>query len=125
MSLKQVLILDDEVEFANLLGEFIDAMDQQISYAIAKDGLEGLEIFNVNEFDCIITDINMPNCGGVCFAEKLRDMGVNIPVIFVSGEGGEELEAKLKKVGAFDFLIKPIDPDDLGFVVENALEEAC
>jgi DNA-binding NtrC family response regulator len=121
MVIKQILIIDDEIEIANTLRDFLQLIDMKLSCLIAKNGNEGLELIKNNKIHCVVTDTNMPICDGLTFIKKLREQGFDIPVIFISGEADEELEKMVEKIGSFAFLLKPFDMDVLGTHIEDAL----
>lgn len=122
MNPKQLLIIEDEPDVAHTLGEIIDTLESKVDYVIAHDGLKALEIIKTNDIDCVVTDIRMPNCDGLEFTRKLRDLGLNIPVIFISGEGGSSLEKKIRDIGGVDFLVKPFDTASFCYLLEDTLD---
>ncbi len=125
MTAHSFLIVDDELDFAEMIAQYLELLNPEFCYQIAGDGIEALELLNANEFHCIITDVKMPKMDGVSFAKQIKAKGVKIPIIFISGEGSAELESKIKAVGGHDFLVKPIDLQSFNYVIEDALEEAA
>ena len=114
-----LLIIDDEkliVERVSMLLE--DLADEVFT---AYDGVEGFEVFQENNIDCIICDIKMPRLNGVELIKKIREVNKEVPFIFYTGHGSKELMMEVVKYGAFDFLDKP-NLDHLEEVVERGLK---
>lgn len=105
MSQGNLLIIDDEVLIVTNLK--ITLEDQADKIFVAYNGLEALEILKTNEIHCIICDINMPKMNGVEFIKRIREDKIDIPLIFYTGHGNQELMMEAAKYGAFDFLDKP------------------
>jgi two-component system response regulator FixJ len=72
-------------------------------------------------FGCIITDVRMPDLSGIDLLRRLRELGVAMPVIVITGHGDVPLAVEAMKVGAVDFLEKPFDDDVLLVAVRSAL----
>ena len=72
---------------------------------------------------CIITDVRMPEISGTDLLKRLRDLGINIPVIVITGHGDVPLAVEAMKLGAADFFEKPFDGDKVVAAVRGALSE--
>lgn len=115
---KKILIVDDEPLLIEIISDYLEGY-QVIS---AKNGKEGLEKVESEKPDLVISDINMPVMTGLKMLECLREKGINTPVIVVTGYGDKEKMRDAWRLGAYDFLDKPIDPDNLIHVVDAALK---
>jgi len=107
----KVLLVDDDVEFAETLGKLL--ADRGVATATAASGDEGLEKSEQEDFDVILLDLRMPGKDGI---QTLREVKARQPlteVIMLSGQGSEEAAIEGMRCGAFDFLAKPPDPEDL------------
>ena len=103
-----ILIVDDE----QVVRESIVAHLEDSGFVClqAEDGVKGLELFRAQKVDCILTDIDMPNMRGIDFLAKIVDESPDMPVIVVSGAGVMEDAVNALRIGAWDYLIKPV-PD--------------
>lgn len=115
----RILIVDDEVNLRKLLG----ALLKREGYAVrlAADGVEGLERFGAEPFDAVITDLRMPNLDGMGLLRALLERDPHLPVIVITAHGTVDTAVEALKIGAFDFITKPYDKDELTAVVAKAL----
>ncbi|MGK0358790.1 MAG: two-component system response regulator AtoC [Bradymonadia bacterium] len=115
----RILIVDDEVNLRKLLG----ALLRREGYAVrlAADGVEGLERFGAEPFDVVITDLRMPNLDGMGLLRALLERDPQLPVIVITAHGTVDTAVEALKIGAFDFITKPYDKDELTAVVAKAL----
>src|SRR5215468_2643453 len=81
----------------------------------------GVELLRSEKFDLIFSDVVMPGKSGLEFLEEIRNSGVKAPVILISGQANIEMAVRATKLGALDFLEKPLSTDKLLVTVENAL----
>ncbi len=100
-----LLIVDDEVMIVDILKMTLkDSADYIYS---AYNGLEALEVLEKEAVHCVICDIKMPKMTGVDLIKEIRQRGSEVPFIFYTGHGNEDLMKEAAKYGAFDFLDKP------------------
>ena len=102
---KTLLIVYDEIEICEGLSELLESESRSIH--TAANGFLGLDLLRTHEFDCVITDIRMPVLDGISFFRKARDRGFDVPFIFFSGHGTEDLRREMKLLGAHELVIKP------------------
>ncbi|NKB33003.1 MAG: response regulator [Pseudomonadales bacterium] len=77
--------------------------------ATASNGKEALDlVLAQDDFDLVFSDIKMPEMDGLTFLEKVRNNDLNIPVILISGQGDLESSIRALKLGALDFIVKPV-----------------
>jgi DNA-binding NtrC family response regulator len=117
---KIILIIDDEPEIIEVLTEFI----HQIGHTSisASNGAEGLEVASQKNPDLIISDINMPKMNGLEMLEKLKASGSNVPVILFTAFSDTQKIRTAWKLGAFDFVEKPIDFSALQKIIDKGLQ---
>jgi DNA-binding SARP family transcriptional activator len=114
-----VLIVEDEPVTRALLEGFLSMAGYDIT--AVSDGADALFQLSGRDFDLILSDIAMPTLDGLALAEVVARKGLHTPVIFVTGQPGDELEIKGLEIGAVDFIRKPIQKDVLLLRVRKAL----
>ena len=117
---KTILIIDDEPEIVELLTEFVKQLGH--SALSASNGLHGLEIAISQNPDLVISDINMPKMNGLEMLEKLKATGSTTPVILFTAFSDTQKIRSAWKLGAFDFVEKPIDFGSLQKIIDKAIE---
>lgn len=115
----RLLIVDDE---ANTLASLSRAFRLAGHDAVVCDNAnKALEIAKAQSFDLIMSDVVMPGKDGLSLLEELKSQGVAAPVVMMSGQAHIEMAVRATKLGALDFLEKPISTEKLLLTVENAL----
>jgi DNA-binding NtrC family response regulator len=114
-----LLIVDDE---ANTLASLSRAFRLAGHEATLADNVnKALELAKSEHFDLILSDVVMPGRDGLSFLEELRKEGIATPVVMMSGQAQIEMAVRATRLGAIDFLEKPISTDKLLLTVENTL----
>ncbi|MCT7377524.1 sigma-54-dependent transcriptional regulator [Chelativorans salis] len=118
-----ILIVDDDPVQRRLL----DAMVRKLGYApvLAEGGEEALEAVNgarPAEPRAVVMDLMMPGMDGIDVMRRMRQAGVDVPVIVQTAKGGVETAVAAMRAGAFDFVVKPVSPERLGKAIHNALK---
>ena len=114
----RVLLVDDEKDFVEMLSLRLNEVEEKVT--VAYSGKECLETLKNKEIDVVILDIKMPGMDGM---ETLREIKKRFPlveVIMLTGHGSTETAVEGMKMGAFDYLMKPADFDDLTAKMEAA-----
>ena len=119
-----ILVIDDEEQMRDLLDMMLT--DDNHSVKTASDGVEGLLACHHEKFDLIITDINMPNMGGLEFIKKARALtGFRfIPILTLTTESQQGKRDEGKKAGATGWLVKPVSGPDLLKIIKQVLPGA-
>jgi two-component system, NtrC family, response regulator AtoC len=117
-----VLVADDEKNGRRMLEILLTKIGCEVS--TAADGGAALEIIHNGSIDLLVTDLNMPKMDGLALLSALRAAGNEMPVIVVTAYGTVENAVAAMKQGAFDFIMRPLDIDQVEMVVNHALE-AC
>ncbi len=116
----RLLIVDDEAStLASLSRAFRLARHEA---TVCDNVAKAVELAKADDFDMIFSDVVMPGKDGLTFLEELRSLGVTTPVVMMSGQAHIEMAVRATKLGALDFLEKPISTEKLLLTVENALK---
>ncbi len=115
-----VLVVDDEKNGRRMLEILLNKLGYEVS--VASDGLEALEIMHKTSVNLMITDLRMPKMDGLALLSAVREEGNEIPVIMVTAYGTVESAVIAMKAGAFDFIMRPLDVEQVELVVNHALE---
>jgi two-component system nitrogen regulation response regulator NtrX len=118
----KILIIDDEAPIRASLREILEYENYQVMEA--EDGAEGLKLATKFAFDAIFCDIKMPQMDGLEVLDALMEKGINGRVIMISGHGTVETAVQAIKVGAFDFIQKPLDLNRILLTVRHALDQS-
>lgn len=116
----KILIIDDERSIRSTLKEILEF--EKFEVFLAEDGEEGLAKAKAGNFDLILCDIKMPKLDGIDILKALLEAGSEVPVVMISGHGSIETAVEAIKLGAFDFIAKPLDLNRLLVTVRNALD---
>jgi len=118
---RKILIVDDESAIIEVIQEHIDSSNLGCTSIGAMNVDEALKIIESDRPDVIITDIAMPGKNGLDLLKELGQRSLKIPVIVVSGYGDKDMISKAWKLGALDFLDKPISSKRLIAILQIAL----
>jgi DNA-binding NtrC family response regulator len=117
----RILVVDDEFSVRDSLSLWF----QKDGYDVdsAGDGNEALERFEPGRFDVAVVDIKMPGMDGIELQEQLARLDSELPVIMITAFASVDTAVRALKLGAFDYVTKPVDPDELSHLVRRALEQ--
>ena len=118
--LKKILIIDDERSIRATLKEILEF--EKYLVETAQDGIEGYKMAEEKNFDLIFCDIKMPKIDGIETLKKIVENNILSPVIMISGHGDIETAVQTLKIGAFDYIEKPLDLNRVLTCVRNALD---
>lgn len=116
-----VLLVDDEKEFASTLAERLTLRGMNIE--TANSGDDALEIMSRRPADIVLLDLMMPGMGGLKVLERLRADYPQVRVILLTGMGSVADGVKGMKMGAFDYLMKPVEIDGLIQAIREAMKK--
>jgi DNA-binding NtrC family response regulator len=114
-----VLIVDDEVDLVTAFSRILDHESYDVQRA--GSGEAALEILDRGGIDLVLLDVCMPNMSGLDVLARIRERGSQVPTIVISGAGTVDVAVQAIKLGAFDFVQKPIHRERLLLTVRNAL----
>jgi two-component system nitrogen regulation response regulator NtrX len=118
----RVLIVDDDATtLASLSRAFRLAGHEAV---VCDNAARAITLLREERFDIVVSDVVMPGKDGLAMLQELRDLGVETPVVMVSGQATVDMAVKATRLGAVDFLEKPITTDKLLLTMQNALRLA-
>ena len=118
-----VLHVDDEPDFAELTAEFLKREDDNFTVTTATSASEGLEHLSRGNFDCIVSDYDMPAQNGIEFLKSVRENSPDLPFVLFTGKGSEEIAGEAISAGVTDYLQKKRVTDQYTVLV-NRLQNA-
>jgi len=116
----RILIVDDDQEMCGMLSDILK--EEGFSVLTTNDSLEALKILKKEEFDVIITDLKMKGLKGLDLLDEANKVALLTPVIIITAFGTIESAIKAMKMGAYDYITKPFQMDELILTVRKALE---
>jgi len=120
MSQAKILVIDDEIDMLSSCKRLLEHMGNTVS--VAERGEDGLKRFDDECHDLVITDLKMPGMNGMDVLRNIKERRPETVVVVFTGFGTVEDAVTAIKEGAFDFIQKPIKPDEFQIVVERALK---
>lgn len=116
---KTILLADDDENLRRVLEYQLTEAGYNVT--TAADGARALEVFSNEDFDGVITDLRMPKLSGLEFLEKIKAVNAEIPVIVITAFGEVETAVAAMKAGAFDYINKPFNRDEILLTLRRAL----
>ncbi|HEC97895.1 MAG TPA: sigma-54-dependent Fis family transcriptional regulator [Nitrospirae bacterium] len=121
--MKSVLIIDDDITVRDVLNEFL--ISEKYRVALEENGLNGLERLRKESFDIIFLDLAMPVMGGMDVLKAMKDTpNSDTPCIIITAYGTVKNAVEAMRTGAFDYVTKPFRLDELGIIIQKALDMA-
>jgi DNA-binding NtrC family response regulator len=116
----EILVVDDDA----LVNEFFEAVLKKLGHNVttASSGEAGMELIRQNEFDVVLSDVKMPKMSGIELLTQLKAESPETVVIMITAYGTVKDAVEAMKLGAFDYILKPVLPDELEIVISKALE---
>ena len=106
-----VLLVDDDHDVLGANARYLRVND--LNVVVADQASTAIERLKAEPIDVVVTDLRMPNCDGIEFAHEVRDITPLLPIVFLSGFATVPEIVEAMKLGAVDFLEKPVEPDHL------------
>jgi DNA-binding NtrC family response regulator len=107
----RLLVVDDEVEFLEPLTARLARRD--VACVTASSGEAALDALAAATFDCAVVDVKMPGMDGIELLRRIRAEHPGLPVVLLTGHASVELGTQGMELGAFEYLLKPVDLDEL------------
>ena len=120
--MNKILIIDDQKPIRNALREILEYEKYVVDDA--SDGLMGLKMIKSHKYDLVFCDIKMPQLDGIEFLKKISEMRFSNPIIMISGHGDIETAVQTLKLGAYDYIEKPLDLNRVLTSVKNTFDNS-
>ncbi len=118
--MQRLLVIDDET---SILRAFERAFASKTTQVLtAENASEGERIFSGSKPDVVVIDLSLPDKSGIDCFRNLRDIDPRVPVIFITGHGTVESAIEATKLGAYDYLFKPLELDEIRLLLEKAFK---
>lgn len=118
----KILAIDDDENFLLSLANLLRYKNYDVE--ILSNPLLAMDSFMSSSFDCVLLDVKMPGMDGVTLLKKMLESKPHVPIILLSGQSTISTAVEAMKIGAYDFIEKPLDPDRLLISLRNALERS-
>ncbi len=119
--MESILIVDDEPAILNTLTRILE--DEGYQVAVAKSGAEALKVIRAEAPDLVLLDIWMPEMDGLETLKRTREQAPNLLVMMMSGHGSIETAVKAIKLGAYDYIEKPLSLENVTLRIRHALDQ--
>ncbi|MEK7881257.1 MAG: sigma-54 dependent transcriptional regulator, partial [Deltaproteobacteria bacterium] len=120
--MKTVLIVDDERNIRDSLGAVL--RDEGFDVVFSESAEEAISEISKDEIDVVLLDVWLPGMDGIAALREIKKTSPSLPVIMITGHGTVETAVKATKLGAYDFLEKPLSIEKVLLSVDHALEQA-
>ena len=117
----KVLIVDDEEHFCRSMLKILSA--RHIEAFAVNRGEAALEEIARTPYDVVLLDVKMPGISGIEVLKRMKEKGIKAEVIVLSGHASLDTAVEIVKYGAYDYLLKPCDTDELLVKISNAYEQ--
>src|SRR6266852_9130920 len=117
-----VLIVDDDAALLEALPQALSLRMTAIQVDTSDSALDALKQAQENDYDAIVSDIKMPGMDGLALLAKIQELRPETPTLLITGHGEHQLAIQALRGGAYDFIQKPIDRDDLVASLQRAIQ---
>jgi DNA-binding response OmpR family regulator len=118
----KILLIDDEIEFTSTLAERLEL--RGFAVKTADNGESGIELVKNESFDILVIDLMMPGINGLETLKQIKMFNPQIPIILLTGHGSTKEGMEGMRNGAADYLMKPLDINDLTAKVKEILNDS-
>ena len=119
--MKNILLVEDDLSYQRLIKNFLVKKGYHVTACVKKD--EAIKVLNKDDFSLLITDYWLPDGTGLDLLKYVKPKLKNLQVIFISNYSEVRIAVKAMKIGAFEYITKPINPDELLVTIQQALSK--
>ena len=121
MSEFKVLLVDDETDFVETLVKRL--RKRKLDVRAASSGQQALDMLSESPSDVVVLDVKMPDMDGIETLRRIKKIAPGVEVVMLTGHANVEVAMQGLELGAFDYLMKPIDIDDLLYKLQDAFKK--
>ena len=121
---RRVLVVEDLDDTRESLQELLE-LSLRVPVDAAEDGVRALEFLAQHQYGVVVTDLYMPRANGMRLLREVQERELPCRVIVVTGHGSVKEAVEAMRLGAYDFLTKPLDPQQLILLVDRALRDGA
>ncbi len=118
--METILVVDDELSMREMLQIALEKEGYRV--LLAENGKRAIQVMETERYDLLLCDMKMPKADGMEVLKKAKEIRSNVPVIIITAFSTSESAREAMKVGAYDYLQKPFDLEDMKLIIKNALE---
>ncbi|WP_147677019.1 sigma-54-dependent transcriptional regulator [Algibacter pacificus] len=119
--MKQILLVEDDVSFSKMLKQFLERHHYAVTISYNLNSASTL--LKKEHYDLVFTDLRLPDGNGIDLLKQIKDKKNTVPVVLMTGYAEVSTAVQAMKQGAFDYISKPFNPDEVLEVISNALEQ--
>ncbi len=120
LPMKRILCIDDDPDICLLLSRYLGKNGYEVETAF--NGSNGLNKIVSGKFDLVLCDFRLPDKAGLEMIQAIKDIKPDLPIIIITGYSDVKIAVKAIKYGAFEYVIKPIHPEEILLTIKNAIE---
>jgi DNA-binding NtrC family response regulator len=117
----KVLLVDDETDFVETLVKRL--RKRKLDVRAASSGQQALDMLSESPSDVVVLDVKMPDMDGIETLRRIKKIAPSVEVVMLTGHANVEVAMQGMELGAFDYLMKPIDIDDLLYKLQDAFKK--
>ncbi|NIJ45474.1 two-component system response regulator HydG [Wenyingzhuangia heitensis] len=118
--MKQILLIEDDVSFSKMLKNFMERHQYKVDVGYTL--LNATQLLKKNDYDLIFTDLRLPDGDGIELLKQMKEKNSTTPIVLMTGYAEVSTAVRAMKQGAFDYISKPFNPNEVLEVINNALE---
>src|SRR5687768_2220293 len=116
-----ILLVEDDLTFSRILEGFLSKHGYHVT--ISNRGKDGLKVFESRPFELVLLDYRLPDTTGMEILHEIKKRNISIPVVIMTSFTDIRTAVKAIKSGAYEYITKPVNPDELLMVVQQALKK--
>ncbi len=119
--MRKILVVDDDPSICLLLSKFLKKNGYEVDSV--QTGAESIELLKKKKFDLILCDFKLPDIDGIDLLTKFKEIKSSVIVIIITGYSHVKIAVKAIKLGAFDYVTKPLYPEEILNTIKKALKD--